>query len=463
MQDKCAVFGMYGSERASFASYDGLHMQNHRGDKSSGMVTADGTSLHVHKGMGLVPEVYRTADLERLRGTIAIGHNRYATCGPGTLANIQPFLIRTTSGLQFAVASNGDVPAYQELRQRAVDAGYDVQSQNDGELIGWYIAWGYDQTGDMVEAMRWAMHQVQDGAYSCVACTVDTLYAMRDPRGMRPMCIGKLGDGYVIASETVAFDILQAKYIRDVEPGTIIRIDRSGERTFPSLAMPHRHCEFEIQYFARPDSLVYGMSVSEIREAQGRVLARHYGVGADVVIGVPDSGLHAALGYSDASGIPFKLGFIRHHFSRREFILDGQDSRDVQSKYKHNPDRRVVSERRVIVVDDSIVRGTASRKLVRMLRNAGAREVHVRITTPPIIGPCFFGIDTPTLHELIASRMSVEEIRTFIEADSLEFLTLDEMHACMPNTKRDFCSACMTRQYPMPLPPDKQYALLPTS
>lgn len=460
MRDKCAVFAIYGHERAAYLAYDGLHMQNHRGDKSSGMVTTDGQDFLAHKGMGLVPEVYKASDLERLRGTIAIGHNRYATCGPGTLTNIQPFLVQAKSGQQFAVASNGDIPAYPELRQRAVDAGYDVQSQNDGELIGWYIAWGYDLKHDLVEAMRWAMHELQDGAYSCVVCTLDTLYAMRDPRGMRPMCLGKLGDGYVIASETVAFDILQAKYIRDVEPGTIIRIDASGERAFPCLNMPHRHCEFELQYFARPDSIVYGMSVSAIREEQGRLLARNYPVDADIVIGVPDSGLHGALGYSEVSSIPFKLGFIRHHNARREFIQDGQESRDMQSKYKHNPDRRVVCGQRVVVIDDSIVRGTASRKLVRMLRNAGAREVHLRITTPPIIGPCFFGIDTPTLQELIASRMSIEEIRIYLEADSLVYLTLDEMHSCIPNPKRDFCSACMTRQYPMPLPPDKQYAML---
>ena len=360
-------------------------MQNHRGDRSSGMVTTDGTVLYEHKGMGLVPEVYKRADLERLLGYIAIGHNRYATCGAATSINIQPFLIPAKSGLCLAVASNGDIPTYREKRQRVVDAGYDVQSQNDGELIGWYIAWGYDQTHDMVEAMRWAMCELQDGAYSCVVCTVDALYAMRDPRGLRPMCLGKFGDAYVIASETVAFDILQAKYIRDVEPGTIIRIDASGERAFPSLTMPHRHCEFELQYFARPDSLVYGMSVSGIREEQGHMLARNYPIDADVVIGVPDSGLHGALGYSEASGIPFKFGFIRHHNARREFIQDGQASRDMQSKYKHNPDRRVVSGKRVVVVDDSIVRGTASRKLVRMLRNAGAREVHFRVTTPPII------------------------------------------------------------------------------
>ncbi|MEK7631614.1 MAG: amidophosphoribosyltransferase [Patescibacteria group bacterium] len=460
MQDKCAVFGIYGHTRAAHAAYDALHMQNHRGDKSSGMVAADGTALYEHKGMGLVPEVYKAEDLERLQGAIAIGHNRYATCGAGNVLNIQPFIVTTTSGLQIAVASNGDLPWYAQQKQRVVEAGYEVASENDGELIGWYIAWGYDQTQDMVQAMHWAMEQLDNSAFSCVVCTVDTLYAMRDPRGMRPMCLGKLGNAYVIASETVAFDILQARYIRDIEPGTIVRINTEGERTFLSVSMPHRHCDFELQYFARPDSLVYGLSVSEIREAQGRLIAQKSPVAAEVVIGVPDSGLHGALGYSEASGIPFKFGFIRHHFSRREFILDGQASRDMQSKYKHNPDRRVVAGKRVVMVDDSIVRGTASRKLVRMLRNAGAREVHLRIITPPIIGPCFFGIDTPTLQELIASRMSIEEMRAYIEADSLVFLSLAEMHACIPLPASNFCSACMTRHYPMPLPPEKQFAEL---
>ncbi len=461
MQDKCAVVAFFQGRDASFALYDALHMQNSRGPQASGMVVVQERTFAERKGLGLVPEVYSANVLQQLRGQHGIGHNRYATKGPNNVRNIQPWVITAKNGTRFAVASNGDLPWYDQMRLQLVAEEYGVESDNDGELIGWFIAWGLDQGFTMVDAMRYAMRELQCGSFSCVVCTEDAVYTMRDPRGFRPLAYAKCGDAYVVASETVAFDILQATYIRDVEPGTIICIDSSGERTYPCLTLPHAHCEFEIIYFARPDSKVFGIPVSLVRKQLGRMLAKAYTFDADLVIGVPDSGEHGALGFHETSGLPYDKGLIRHHFSRRQFLQDSQNQRNEESKYKHNPDRAVVDGKRIVVVDDSIVRGTASRKIIRMLRNAGAREVHYRVTSPPIIGPCFFGIDTPTLEELIANKRSVDEIRTFIEADSLHYLTLDQLHDCIPNPKRDYCSACFTRKYPVPLPPDKQYAMLP--
>ncbi len=456
--DECAVTGIYGHPQASELTSLSLHMLQHRGQEGSGIISSDGSNFYSHKRAGLVRQIFLPDVLNSLPGMAAIGHNRYSTCGPQTAVNLQPHLVTAKNGTVLAGCSNGDLPGYKELRARLDSAGYQLASENDGEAIVTLIASYLDRGNDMLNAIQRTMEDLEEGAYSYLVLTNNELWAFRDPRGFRPFALGRLGEAYVLASETCAFDLLGASYIRDVFPGQIIRINAQGERSFSYQKDGSRHkpshCEFEYIYFARPDSVVFGTSVSSVRRKLGAKLYELHPVDADIVADVPDSSTIHALGFSEASGIRFDRAITRHHYALRQFIQPDQKIRDVEAKYKHNPDQAVVKGKRIILVEDSIVRGTTARKLVRMLRIAGAKEIHYRVASPPIISPCFMGIDTPTREELIASSKTIEEIRDFIEADSLAYLTVEAMHDCLPE-KDKYCSACFTGKYPIHIPDHK--------
>ncbi|MGH9509682.1 MAG: amidophosphoribosyltransferase [Terriglobales bacterium] len=452
-RDECGVVGIYAHPEASKFAYLGLHALQHRGQESAGIVSSDGHLLRPHRAMGLVVDIFTGDALRSLPGALAIGHTRYSTAGDSALRNAQPIVVDCNKG-QIALAHNGNLVNAQEIRARLDRQGSIFQTTSDTEVIVHLIAQSKEQT--LPEAICDALRQVE-GAFSLVLLTRDRLFAVRDPRGFRPLSLGRIPaltgqheDTIVFASETCAFDLVGANYERDVKPGELVVVGPEGIASyFYAPETPHTSCIFEHVYFSRPDSKVFGRAVHESREELGRQLAREAPVEADIVVPVPDSGVTAAMGYAAESGIPFRMGLIRNHYIGRTFIEPEQSVRDFGVRLKLNPVRSVLGGKRVILIDDSIVRGTTSRKLVRMVRDAGAREVHLRISCPPTISPCFYGVDTPSKRQLIAANKSVPEIREYIGADSLSYLSLDGMkRACGEGEKTTYCTACYTGNYP---------------
>ncbi len=446
--DHCGVFGVFGHPEAAKLTYLGLYALQHRGQESAGIASSDAADLHIHKGMGLVEEIFKPAMLQRLAGDAAIGHTRYSTAGDTSLGNAQPIVIDCNKG-KLALGHNGNLTNALDWRRKLEHRGSIFQTTSDTEVIVHLIA--RSPTHNLSGAIGDALNQVE-GAYSLLLLTREELYAIRDPRGFRPLNLGRLDGAWLVASETCAFDLLGAEYVREIEPGEMARISRSGvESIHFAPPKPHQYCIFEHVYFARPDSLIFGRPVNESREMLGRLLAQEHPAAADVVVPVPDSGVPAAIGYALESGIPFRMGLIRNHYIGRTFIEPSQAIRDFGVKLKLNPVRGLLEGKRVVLVDDSIVRGTTSRKIVRMVREAGATEVHVRISCPPTVSPCYYGIDTPTREELIASANSVEEIRKFLGADSLGYLSLDNLRRAVSDTEGKFCMSCYTGNYPTEL------------
>ncbi len=446
--DECGVFGIFGHEEAAKLAYLGLYALQHRGQESAGIATADGSAILTHKGMGLVQEIFTPEVIERLSGWLAMGHTRYSTAGDTSLANAQPVVIDCNKG-KLALGHNGNLTNALEWRRKLEHRGSIFQTTSDSEVIVHLIA--RSSARNLPGALAEALNLVE-GAYSLLLLTRDELYAVRDPRGFRPLNLGRLGGTWVVASETCAFDLIEAEYVREIEPGEMVRISRSGVESIhfaPEKA--HQFCIFEHVYFSRPDSLVFGRPVNESRERLGRLLAREHPADADLVVPVPDSGVPAAVGYANQSGIPFRMALIRNHYIGRTFIQPLQAIRDFGVKLKLNPVRRILEGQRVVLVDDSIVRGTTSRKIVRMVREAGAAEVHMRISCPPTISPCYYGVDTPTREELIASHNSVEEIQKFLEADSLGYLSLRSLREALGDAENAFCTSCYTGVYPTEL------------
>jgi amidophosphoribosyltransferase len=451
--EECAVMGVHGHPEAANMVYLGLYALQHRGQESCGIVSSDGKALISHRQMGLVADAFKEDVIKRLEGASAIGHNRYSTTGQSHLKNAQPFVVEYSQG-PIAISHNGNLVNGGLLREELERSGSIFQSTTDTEVIIHLIATSKETTlmGRIIEALS----RVR-GAYSLLFLTLDKMIAARDPYGFRPLVLGKFAAGknrgaYVMASETCALDLIEADYIRDVEPGEIISIGPDAEemeslKPFPPS--PSAKCIFEYIYFARPDSMLFGHNVYQVRKNLGRQLARESGVPADMVTPVPDSGVPAAIGYAEEAKIPLEFGLIRNHYVGRTFIEPQQTIRNFGVKIKLNAQREVLKGKRVVVVDDSIVRGTTSRKIIRMLRDAGATEVHLRISSPATISPCYYGIDTPTRSELIAASNSVEEIRRFVEADTLAYLSRDGMYADFDGHGKGFCDACFTGNYPV--------------
>src|SRR5499427_5222256 len=427
--EECGVFGIYGHPDAAALTALGLHALQHRGQEAAGIVAYDGSQFNAHRGPGLVGDNFGSRDvIDRLPGTIAIGHVRYATTGEVAQRNIQPLFADFEFG-GLAICHNGNLTNSYQLRRQLVRRGSLFQSTSDTEVIVHLIATSRKDT--VVDRLTDALRQIQ-GAYSLVAISQDAVIGVRDPLGVRPLVLGRLGEGHILASETCALDIIGADFLRDVEPGELVVLDRSGVHSLrPFPAQPRRFCVFEYIYFARPDSMVEGISVYEARKRIGAELAREAPVPADVVVPVPDSGVPAAMGYAHAAGLPFELGIIRNHYVGRTFIEPADQIRHLGVKLKHNANRAQIEGRRVILVDDSIVRGTTSTKIVDMVRNAGAAEVHMRISSPPTSHSCFYGIATPERDKLLASRMDIAQMAAFIGADSLAFVSMDGLYRAM--------------------------------
>jgi amidophosphoribosyltransferase len=451
--DHCGVFGVFGHPEAAKLAYLGLYALQHRGQESAGIVASDGLELHLHKAMGEVEEIFQPSVLAKLPGSLAIGHTRYSTAGDKALLNAQPIMIDCNKG-KVALGHNGNLINAAEWRRRLEHKGSIFQTNSDTEVIVHLLA--RSSARNLSGALGDALNQVE-GAYSLLVLTTDELIAVRDPRGFRPLVLGKMAappnsgfaETWLVASETCAFDLLNAEYVREVEPGEMVRISRSGIESIRfGRPKQHQQCIFEHVYFSRPDSIIFGRSVNESREKLGRFLAREHPADADIVVPVPDSGVPAAVGYALESGIPFRMGLIRNHYIGRTFIEPSQEIRSFGVKLKLNPIRKVIEGQRVVLVDDSIVRGTTSRKIVRMVREAGAKEVHVRISCPPTVSPCYYGVDTPTREELIASSHTPEEIRNFLGADSLGYISLSALRRAVNDTRGDFCTACYTGNYP---------------
>jgi len=452
-REECGVVAIFANPEAEKLAYLGLHALQHRGQESAGIVTSDGLTSRVHKAMGLVADIFTEEVLSKIPGTLAIGHTRYSTAGDSALLNAQPILVQSNKG-SIALAHNGNLVNAVELRSRLERQGSIFQTNSDTEVIVHLIALSKEQT--LPEAMADALRRVE-GAFSLVMMSNDRIFAARDPRGFRPLAMGRIPateghrrDTVVFASETCAFDLIGAEYERDVKPGELVVVGPEGITShFYSTPAPQSSCIFEHVYFSRPDSVVFGRAVQTSREELGRQLAREAPVEADLVVPVPDSGVTAAMGYSAESGIPFRFALIRNHYVGRTFIEPSQSVRDFGVKLKLNPVRALLKNKRVVLIDDSIVRGTTSRKIVSMIRSAGAKEVHMRISCPPTISPCFYGVDTPSRKQLIAANKSVEEIREYIGADSLAYLSLDGLkQACGEGETTSYCSACYTGKYP---------------
>jgi len=444
--EACGVFGVFGSPSAAELTYFGLHALQHRGQESAGIVTSDGRVLHSRKGMGEIGDVFpRSEELGDLPGHMAIGHTRYSTTGASSVANIQPLII-TFRGEQLAVGHNGNLTNSVSLKKFLEKGGAIFQTTSDSELFLHLVARSERQA--WIDMICEALPQTE-GAYSALFIHKDGIIVARDPQGFRPLALGTLGDAHVVASETCAFDIIGATYHRDVEPGEVLCIDADGVRSYgPHKETRPAFCIFEFIYFARPDSKIFGENTDKVRRRLGHQLAIEQPVEADMIISVPDSSNTAALGYSEQSGIRFEIGLIRNHYVGRTFIAPEQKIRDLDVRLKFNPVRGVLEGRRVCVVDDSIVRGTTSKKLVTMIYEAGAKEVHLRISSPPIISPCYYGIDMPTPDELIASSKQVEEIRSYLGVDSLGYLSLEGMLSMNSLPDTSFCTACFSGRYP---------------
>jgi amidophosphoribosyltransferase len=450
--DECGVFGVYGHEEAANLTYLGLYALQHRGQENAGIVSSAGDSLKVHKGNGLVADVFTPADIDRLEGTSAIGHVRYSTSGGSELRNAQPFVVDYSRG-SIAVAHNGNIVNSLLLRAEFEAYGSIFQSTMDTEAVVHLIASCKERT--LTDRIIYALGRLR-GSYSIVFLTEDTLVVARDPHGFRPLALGKLKGAWVVASETCAFDLIDAEYVRDVAPGEVIVIDETGLSSYkPFAPVPHTPCIFEFIYFARPDSAIFGANVYDIRKEFGRELAKEHEVEADVVIPVPDSGVAAALGYAQAAGLPFELGIIRNHYVGRTFIEPKDSIRHFGVKLKLNAVRDVLEGKRVIVVDDSIVRGTTSMKIIKMIRDAGAVEVHMRVSSPPTICPCYYGIDTPNRDKLIAANQSIADINNYITSDTLGYLSVEGLYRAIDRgggkgiVESSYCDACFTGEYPV--------------
>ena len=451
-REECGVFGIFGHAEAANLAYLGLYALQHRGQESAGIAASDGSQVRVVKAMGYVNDVFDATALAKLPGRMAVGHVRYSTAGESHAANAGPILVDSMHG-QLAVAHNGNIVNATELRDQLVRLGAIFQATTDSEVIVHLFARSREDGAEA--AIIDALAQIR-GAYSFVMMTKDRLIGVRDPHGFRPLALGRLGEAWVICSETCAMDLIGATYERDVEPGEIVIVSASGVRSLKPLpAAPRAQCIFEHVYFARPDSYVFGESVNEIRTEFGRRLARESGVDADVVVPIPDSGVCAAIGYSEASNIPMRMGLIRNHYVGRTFIEPQQSIRHFGVRVKLNPVRSILDGTRVVLVDDSIVRGTTSRKIVRMVRSAGAKEVHMRISCPPTISPCFYGVDTPRRTELIAATHTLEEIRKYLNADSVAYLSLEGLTGAVNGGRSRYCTSCYTGVYPVAFPRDE--------
>jgi amidophosphoribosyltransferase len=450
IHEECGVFGIYGHPEAANLTYLGLYALQHRGQEGAGICSSDGRQLFIEKSMGLVADIFSEKRLRRLPGYMAIGHNRYSTAGSSVLKNVQPIVANFALG-SLAIAHNGNLVSAPDLRASLEAQGAIFQSSSDSEVIVHLIA--QSKGADFYERVAHAVTQIS-GSFSMLILREKELIAIRDPYGVRPLSLGMKNGAYVVASETCAFDLIGATYIRDIEPGEVLII---GEQGLESLRILHSQrkafCVFEFIYFSRPDSNIFGgQNVNEMRKEFGRQLARESRIDADLVIPVPDSGVPAALGFSEESGIPFDFGLIRNHYVGRTFIEPKHSIRHFGVKIKLNPVRQLLEGKRLIVIDDSIVRGTTSKKIVKMLREGGhAKEVHLKISSPPTIGPCFYGIDTPTRSELIASTHLLDEIKKYVTADSLAYLSLDGLKKIVPNS-HNFCTACFDCDYPISFP-----------
>ncbi len=453
IHEECGIFGVYGHPEAANLTYLGLYALQHRGQEGAGICSSDGKNIYLEKSMGLISDIFSEKRLKRLPGHLAIGHNRYSTAGSSVLKNVQPLLANYSLG-SIAVAHNGNLVNAEQMRARLEAEGAIFQSSSDSEVILHMIA--RSKSDDPYERIAEALRDVR-GAFSLLFLRENEMIALRDPYGVRPLSIGKVDGAYVVASETCAFDIIDAEYIRDVEPGEMVIINENGIRSVQALKSSRRaFCVFEFIYFSRPDSYIFNHTcVNSVRKSFGRQLAIDSPVDADIVIPVPDSGVPAAIGYAEQSGIPFDFGLIRNHYVGRTFIEPKQSIRHFGVKIKLNPVRCLLEGKRVVVVDDSIVRGTTSKKIIKMIREVGgAKEVHMRISSPPTIGPCFYGIDTPTRQELIASTHLVEEIRKYITADSLAYLSINGLRGIIPHPE-NYCTACFDNKYPILFPREK--------
>jgi len=447
IHEECGIFGIFGHSEAANLTYLGLYALQHRGQEGSGICSSDGTKLYLEKSLGLVAEIFNEKVLKNLPGHIAIGHNRYSTTGSSTIENVQPLMATYSLG-SIAIAHNGNLVDIENLKNKLEKDGAIFQSTSDSEIILHLIARA--KSGELIERIASAVRQIS-GAFSLLLMTEKELIAIRDPYGIRPLCLGQIKDAYVVASETCAFDLIGATYLRDIEPGEMLIIDENGLNSIKIFnSVKRAYCVFEFIYFARPDSYIFDhICVNTVRKELGRQLAREHGIDADLVIPVPDSGVPAALGYAEESGIPFEFGLIRNHYVGRTFIEPKQSIRHFGVKVKLNPVRDALKGKKVVVIDDSIVRGTTSKKIVKMIKElGGAKEVHLRISSPPTIGPCFYGIDTPTRQELIASSHKIEEIKKYTTADTLGYLSIEGLKKIVPNSDL-YCMACFNCKYPI--------------
>ncbi|WP_321371129.1 amidophosphoribosyltransferase [uncultured Desulfuromusa sp.] len=454
LHEECGVFGIFGHPEAANLTYLGLYALQHRGQESCGIVSSDGMQLKAHLGMGLVSDVFKQDDIfNKLPGSSAIGHVRYSTAGGNDMKNCQPIMVDYSRG-SIAVAHNGNLVNAPEVRNALEKSGSIFSTTADTETIIHLIARA--QSDSLVERVCESLQQVK-GAYSLAFLTETRMIAVRDPSGFRPLSLAKLDGAFVVASESCAFDLIEAEYIREIEPGEMVVVDKKGMKSYFPFKEKVRNtpCIFEYIYFARPDSRIFNRMVYPVRKEFGRQLARQYPVDADLVIAVPDSGMPAAMGFAEEAGLPFELGLIRNHYVGRTFIEPQQSIRHFGVKLKLNPVREILEGKRVVVVDDSIVRGTTSRKIVKMIRNAGAKEVHVRISSPPTSFPCFYGIDTPSRKELISASHNIDEIARYFTADTLCYLNIEGLHEALRqfgDHKVDFCDACFSGDYPVKFP-----------
>jgi amidophosphoribosyltransferase len=455
VREECGLFGVLGHAEAAKLTYLGLYALQHRGQEGAGIVTGHEGRLFGYRSIGLVADVFKPYKFERLRGELAIGHVRYSTFGSSTRRNVQPLMVDYARG-SMALGHNGNLVNADQLRHELEQSGSIFQSTTDSEVIIHLIARSkHEQFVDcVVEAL-----QPVTGAYTILATNGEVVVAARDPLGFRPLWIGRLGEAHIFASETCALDIIDAEWVRELEPGEVVVASRTGlEFSKPFAPMRPKPCIFELIYLARPDSTIFGRPVDEVRRRLGRNLFRAAPVEADVVMAVPDSSNQAALGYSHESGIPFEMGLIRNHYVGRTFIEPNQVIRDFGVKIKLNPSPTAIKGKRIVLIDDSIVRGTTSKKIIKMLRRCGAREIHFRISAPPMVGPCYYGIDTPERSQLIAANMSVEEIRQYLGVDSLVYQTIDGLIDAAGATREQFCLACFNNMYPTPIPDNSEPA-----
>ena len=445
IHEECGVFGVYHVSSAASLSYFGLHALQHRGQEAAGIATSDGQNIKCIKGKGLITEVFNTETINKMDGIHAIGHVRYSTDGGNEIENVQPIMVRAHTG-HFGAVHNGQIVNASELKEELENLGSIFQGSSDSEIMLHLIQ---REAGTFVEKIMGACRKME-GAFAFIIMTKDCMYAVRDKNGLRPLSLAFLEDGYCISSETCAFDIVGAKFIRDIEPGEVVRIASDGVKSFHYTdQVQHKMCAMEYIYFARPDSSIEGINVHTSRRHAGMLLAKSDDVEADIVIGVPDSSLSAAIGYSEASGLPYEIGLIKNRYVGRTFIQPTQKQRERGVRMKLSAISSIVSGKRVVMVDDSIVRGTISRRIVQLLKDAGATEVHVRIASAPFSSPCFYGVDTSTYEELISARMNVDELCTYINADSLKFMTIEQMREAIPT--RDLCVSCFSGQYPTAL------------